>query len=451
MRFKKPLAVLFAVCLALSALTMAASAANEVTIAGTTYTVISPKSIELTGEDVKLDDRGKDLSVLYDGDVNRSVESFDKPGLVMVANQQVVDRKAKETPVNVTEDQNPTASFEMDFGSKVSFDTAYIAIFYQPVGIGEPADNCVTVETSEDGNVWSPVGDGKFYYSLPKCPDYNADVNKGNGWPFVGEVAVPLGETVEARYVRYSFKFGTIPTEPTKYHWTFYTNVYEFMDFSEMGVATYKDGRKQKQLTAKDVADYPALPGDWFVDLSDKLEVWTIATNGDMKITKKTYDKAAYLADATVEPTETDEDMGYYVQDQTTFLLFEDGAYDEYTYAVTTEGNLSLTLDGDETLLLSAANFKKANPSESSGTSSGTSSATSSTSSDASSAASSAATSSAASSAASSSKAPTSASSAASSNADDGGSSMWLVIAIVAAVVVVVAVVVIVVVRKKKK
>ena len=100
-----------------------------------------------------------------------------------------------------------------------------------------PGEHKVIVETSEDGNLWIPVGEDGSFYFRDNQPLYS-DVKD----PYSEEIVVPLGEEVTAQYVRLSFKFKEL--EAADDYWGYYTNVYEWCGYTELGVALYADGEE---------------------------------------------------------------------------------------------------------------------------------------------------------------------------------------------------------------
>lgn len=359
MNLKKSIAILLVAVLAIAALAMGASADTTVSVAGASYKVVAPQSVAITGEGVTPSFRGNgSIDVLKDGDIARSVTNHDNKGIVLIMNDEVVARAA--TPVVQDLDNIPTAYIEMDFGSAVSFDTAYMAIYWQQAGIGEPADNKVIVETSADGKIWVPAGeDGVFYFSMPKCPDWVEGLpNSDQGNPYVAEVAVPLGETVKAQYVRYAYSF---PVMPEGWHWTYYTNVYEFIGFTEVGVATFQSGRKPTKLSAEDVAERPAIEGTWIVEEGDDICVVTFKDEkGEMAYHNDIYEKEVYL-ESGVEGEVADTIEGTYYIEGDTVVVITDSGYDEYTVSVTEDGNLIMDEDGEEYIFYTAENFAASN------------------------------------------------------------------------------------------
>lgn len=462
MKLQRISAILLAVLFALAALAMAASADETVTVGGATYELITPSSIAITGEGVTPSYRGDgSVDVLMDGSAFRDVANHDNKGVVLILNDEVVARAS--TPVQQDLEAIPVAYLEMDFGSNVTFDTAYLAIFWQQAGIGEPKDNAVTVETSADGKVWVPVGaDGKYYYSLKPCPDYVDGLpNGGSGYPYVGEVAVPLGETVTARYVRYALSFTPMPED---FAWVWYTNVYEFFGLTEIGVANYKSGRKPAMLSAEEaMAERPALEGEWVLEGEDEITFMTFEdVKGEMAYTATVYDKADYDANgAEAEAVDTVE--GNFFIEGDVVAIISDGSYDDYTATVGEDGNLTLELDGEEMILVPADSFTAGSPADGDASEDAsedassddepaddTSSADNASSEAASSAASS--TSGASSTAGTSSTSGTSSTGNSTSDAsEEGGMPTYLIVLIVVAAVALVGAVVGIVVAKKKK
>lgn len=466
MNLRKSIAILLAVMFAVASFAMAASADSTATVGGAEYKVTSPKSVAITGEGVTPSYRGNgSIEVLMDGDAAHGVSNHDQKGVVLIINDEVGAKAT--TPVKQDVENIPVASVEMDFGSNVSFDTAYMAIFWQQAGIYEPGDNKVIVETSADGKVWVPVGeDGTFYFSIPKCPSWKEGLpNSDQGWPYVGEVAIPLGETVKARYVRYSYTFAVLPEG---HHWTYYTNVSEFLGLTEVGVANFKSGRKPAKLSAKDVATRPVIEGSWITEDGEEVTVVTFSDErGELEYTAKVYDKAGYL-ESGEEAEALDTVQGKYFIEGSKVAVIVGGKYDNYTASTDEKGNLIMDLDGEEYVYYTAENYASLNggdtpddpnsddpnsddPASDDPTSDDTSSEDAPTS-----VATSSGTTSDKTTSGSTSSKPSASSSAGSSatsseTSDEGGSMTLIIVIIVIAVVVIAAVVASLVVSKKKK
>ena len=465
MNLKKTFAILLAALFVVAALAMAASADGTVTVGGASYEVKSPQTVAITGDGVTPSYRGNgSIDVLKDGDAARSVTNHDNKGIVLIVNDEIAARAS--VPVVQDIDNIPVASIEMDFGSNVSFDTAYMAIYWQQAGIYEPDGNKVIIETSSDGKVWVPVGDdGNYYFSIPKCPDWVEGLpNSDQGYPYIGEVAIPLGETVKARYVLYSYTF---PVLEEGSHWTFYTNVAEFIGFTEVGVANFKSGRKPAKLTAKDVAERPAIVGSWVVEDGEEVSVVTFKDDkGELAYTANVYDKAAYLESGEEGEVLDTIEGNYFIEGNTVVLITSDG-YDDYKASIDGDGNLIMDMDGEEYIYYTAEHYAAANgggtstDTSSDDTSSGdepeasgdTSSAASdtTTSSTAASSAVSSASSAASSAVSGTGSTASTGNSSATSEAEEGGISTTVIVIIIAAVVVIAgAVAAIIIVRKKK-
>lgn len=442
MKLRKLLAILLAVTLACTALVMVTSADTEVSVVAANYKVISPTAIELTstGSGASLNAR-KDgtIMVLADGETVSDATSFDTYGIILITNDYVATEKANTAPV--VQEEIPTFSFEMDFGTKVTFDTAYMAIYHESAGIGEPADNHVVIETSEDGKVWVPVGvDGSFYYSFKPVNDWN----DGKEIPYVGEIVVPLGEDVTAQYVRYTYSFQIIPED---WYWTWYTNVYEFCGFTELGVATFEGGREPTKLSA-DETEYLDIRGTWLAEEDDTITIYDLQDlHGDATWTVSTYNKADY--DESDEPAAVDTlEAKWYIESDTVVVWYEDGSYDEGIVSLSEDDVLTIEIGGEEVSLVRESTYVKPkdevseepsdDPSDDASeesTAGGTSSTTP------------------------SSNAPTTSGTSSTGStgntgntSDDGGIPTWaIVLIVVAAVVIIGAVIVIVVVRKKKQ
>ena len=195
---KKTLAILLAAMLTISAFALVVSADFDVAVEGSNYKVISPDGVEFsyTGDsEVKVVPQGgATVDALGDGDIVRDVTGFSTKGVILVQNCFIPQNA---TVGSVAANQDPEAvpdfSFSMNFGEVVEFDTAYM-VFYHEIKscIAIPGEKTVTVEISNDGSVWTPVGeDGQFYF--------NADVDEfedGVDDKEIAECAVYLGELV---------------------------------------------------------------------------------------------------------------------------------------------------------------------------------------------------------------------------------------------------------------
>ncbi|MBR5263172.1 MAG: hypothetical protein IKV50_00610, partial [Clostridia bacterium] len=107
-------------------------------------------------------------------------------------------------------------------------------------------------------------------------------IYSGNKDPYSEEIVVPLGEEVTSQYVRLSFTFKEF--EEADPYWDYYTNVYEWCGYTELGVALYAGGDEPAPMT-KEEAEAPdlVLEGLWYMEETDTTTVFDFTTPGVMK------------------------------------------------------------------------------------------------------------------------------------------------------------------------
>ena len=297
---KKTLAILLAMMMAFSALALAVSADFDVTLDGTKYTVIQPNSIEFVpmvkdeANGVTTVFRNCTIDALIDGDLVRGAKTHSTKGLVLIQNTFIPANGniATGTVANQDADLIPDYAFVLDLGSEKEFDTAYFMVYHEiQACIAIPGDKKVIVEVSEDGNAWVPVGtDGEFYMNVD-VDDYNADAPEDAE---TVECAVYLGEEVTARYVRYTLTFMPVPEEG---YWQYYTNIHEWVAFSEVGVALWTDGEEPIMVTPEEAQKEPTkVEGNWIGDDGVEVKIMNFVNDAGIKTVDVTvYDSEAYL------------------------------------------------------------------------------------------------------------------------------------------------------------
>ena len=338
---KKTLAILLAMMMAFSALALAVAADFDITAEGSQYAVTSPTTVEFVsipkegGKDVKMAPQGGcSIEALYDGQLVREATGFATNGIVLFQNQGFgVDSDLALVP---------EFAFVMDYGKEVSFDTAYFTIYHEIKScIAIPGDKQVIVETSDDGNVWVPVGDGIFYF--------NADVDEfvdGVDDKEIVECAVYLGEDVSARYVRYTYTFMPVPEGG---YWEYHTNIYEWCGFTELGVATWTGGEEPEVLDAETAGKEPTKPeGSWVGDDGVETKIMTFVNDAGVKTLNVTvYESEAYLENGIEAAVIDQYTATYSVVGDKLVITYEDGSVDRMSAVIDEEGDLTLGVGSD--------------------------------------------------------------------------------------------------------
>ena len=279
---KKLFALVLAVCmLAALSLTAAADFVYEGLFAE--YDVLTPAEIGFSFEGetgcTAMPQSGGTLACLIDGEHLANPTHFSDKGIVLVRNDFVKPGYEENMSQAIQPlDAIPTFSFTLTYEDEVTFDAVYLSLFYMAFDcVCAPGEHKVIVETSEDGNLWIPVGEDGSFYFRDNQPLYS-DVKD----PYSEEIVVPLGEEVTAQYVRLSFKFKEL--EAADDYWGYYTNVYEWCGYTELGVALYAGGDEPAPMT-KEEAEAPdlVLEGLWYMEETDTTTVFDFTTPGVMK------------------------------------------------------------------------------------------------------------------------------------------------------------------------
>ena len=223
---------------------------------------------------------GSTLECLIDGTFVAEPTNFDDTGIVLVCNDFIKPEYERKNGQTIQEASAiPSFSFTLEYDGEVTFDSIYLGMFYQAFDcVCAPGEHRVIVETSEDGSLWLPVGeDGSFYFRD------NQPLYSGVKDPCAEEIVVYLGEEVDAKYVRLTFNFKQLDAGDD--YWDYYTNVYEWCGFSELGVACYADGEEPEVMT-KEYAEAPAvvLEGVWYAIEDEVATVVDFTVPGTMKI-----------------------------------------------------------------------------------------------------------------------------------------------------------------------
>ena len=345
---KKTLAILLAMMMAFSAVALAVAADFDVTLDGTKYTVIQPESIEfvpMAKDEANgvstVPQAGCTLDALIDGDGVRGATAFATKGIVLIKNEYIGANGNISTGAVANQDPEliPDFAFSLDLGSVKEFDTAYFMVYHEIKScIAIPGDKKVIVEVSEDGNAWVPVGiDGEFYMNVD-VDDF--DQNAPEDAETV-ECAVYLGEEVSARYVRYTFTFMPVPVDG---YWDYYTNIHEWIGFTEVGVALWTDG-EEPELLDPDLANKEPtkVEGSWIGDDGVETKIMNFVNNAGVKTVSVTvYETEAYLANGIDAEISDEYTATYSVLGDRVTMTFEDGSIDRMTAIIDEEGDLIL-------------------------------------------------------------------------------------------------------------
>lgn len=281
---KKIFALLLAVTM-LAALSVTALA--DFTYEGlfTDYDVLTPGEISFSyvGETsaTAFPRGGGTLECLIDGEHLAAPTTHTDKGIVLVCNDFIKPEYERKNGQTIQASEAiPVFSFTLTYGEEVTFDSVYLSLFYMAFDcVCAPGEHKVVVETSDDGELWIPVGtDGSFYFRD------NQPIYTGNKDPYSEEIVVPLGEEVTAQYVRLSFKFKELDAADD--YWDYYTNVYEWCGFTELGVAQYAGGDEVPPMTQEEAAAPDVvLEGLWYAESEEGvISVVDFSTSGVMKM-----------------------------------------------------------------------------------------------------------------------------------------------------------------------
>lgn len=455
---KKIFAFLLTAVMLFAAVAVVASADGDQTIAGSVYTVITPKSITFDtlgkGEDVVAvkPQGGSTLDALIDGDLSREVTTFNEKGVVLVQNVEIPALSAVADDKVARQEVVPSFGFVLDLGESKKFDAVYMAVFHEiATCIAIPGENEVIIETSSDGKTFVPVGDDGKHYFYAQVGDYAGAGDKG-----IDERVVPLKKAVSARYVRLSFTFMPVPEGG---YWQYYTTIYEWCGFTEVGVANYKSGKRPVMLTKEQAtADPTPVEGKWIGEKGDDVVIYEFKNDGgDTSVTITIYAFEDYEAngeDAEVKSTVTAK---YDVLATHLTLSYGNNEYDEFDVEYTAAGDdtpAELTIgSGADAINLTtwtAPVIDVPNSEDPSSDEPGNESGNTSTEEEPSVATSSEESSKPTSSTSSTASTSSTSSTTSTAPAEDGGFPTWAIVLIVVGVVAVVAVVVVVVIKKRK-
>lgn len=441
---KKTVALLLTAAALLTVSVLGVSADFTFSAATTDYNVVTASEItfaysgQTTATAIPRGD--STLECLIDGDNASGVTNHDQDGIVLVCNDFIKpDYEEDMAMADQPADAIPSFSFALKYDEAVTFDAVYLSLFYQMMDcVSAPGENKVVVETSEDGKVWVPVGtDGAFYYRNNQ-PEYT-----GAKDPYVEEIAVPLGEDVEAQYVRLTFRFKQVPETET--YWTYYTNVYEWCGFTELAVAQYEAG-DEPIVMDQSYATAPALElsGMWTLTEEGMTMVVSFEEAEGVKTMVMTYyEEAAFAENGVLAEAVLSMSMPYTAGVDEITVQSEDGTSEVLMIEIAED---ALTIDDGVTAMVLEPFVPDEEPGESS---SGESSDEESTESEESADAASSEEESKATSSAVSKPAATSSATSTPASSDDGGFPVWAIALIVVGVVALIVIVVIVIKKRK--
>lgn len=440
---KKTFALLLTATVLLVVSALAVSADFTFSAATTDYNVVTASEISFaySGQTTATAiPRGNStLECLIDGDTASGVINHDQDGIVLVCNDFIKpDYEEDMAMADQPADAIPSFSFALKYDEAVTFDAVYLSLMYQVYDcIAAPGENKVLVETSEDGKVWVPVGtDGAFYYRNSQ-PEYTGVVD-----PMVEEIAVPLGEDVEAQYVRLTFNFQQVPEGD---QWLWYTNVYEWCGFTELAVAQYEAG-DEPTVMDQSYAQAPALElsGMWTLTEEGMTMVVSFEEAEGVKTMVMTYyEEAAFAENGVLAEAVLSTNMPYTAGVDEITVQYEDGTAEVLKVELAED---ALTIDDGVTAMVLEPFVSDEEPGESS---SEEISDEESTASEESADVASSEEESKATSSAVSKPAATSSATSTPASSDDGGFPVWAIALIVVGVVALIVIVVIVIKKRK--
>lgn len=344
---------LFALLLAAMMLaTLSVTALADFTYEGlfTDYDVLTPDGVSFSyvGETSCTDKPQGDgtLDCLIDGEHLASPTHFSDKGIVLVCNDFIkpeYERK-KGQAIQATE-AIPTFSFTLTYEEEVTFDSVYLSLFYMAFDcVCAPGEHKVVVETSEDGSLWVPVGeDGSFYFRD------NQPLYTGEKDPISEEIVVPLGEEVTSRYVRLSFKFKVL--DEADPYWDYYTNVYEWCGFTELGVAQYAGGDEVPPMTKEEAAAPDVvLEGLWSLEaVEGVITLVDCTTPGTLKM--MIFEAEDFEANGILGTALTTVEYSY--EADVEYIVLDQDGEKRVVFVTLGEGTLELD-DGEEPLVFEA-------------------------------------------------------------------------------------------------
>ena len=357
---KKITAIVIAALLCCSALALFASADTDFDTGSAVYTVKKASTVEFrnNGEEPSTDKNAPahsataycrpgnsgTLDVLVDGDSLADNTQHSTKGVVLICDDytkpqyELVNGNAHEQIEDAA-----TYTFTIGYDSKVSFDAIFLGLFHQ-IGacVSTPGGNEVYVEYSESGATWNTLGaDGMFYYRT-SLKDYTDSNEPGK----VDEIIIPLGQTVNAQYVRLTFSFMDYAqiNPDSKAYWFWYCDVLEWTGFTEIAVADFQSGN-QPAVMSKDeaLATDIVLSGEWIND--DGSHVVVLKFRDGNKAQVLVYSSEEYAEDAYNAVPATDETVDYVVNLNTVTFKMPDG---DTTCTAFYDGEMLVINDGTE-------------------------------------------------------------------------------------------------------
>lgn len=345
---KRIFSVMLIAFLLVSMISFAASADNSFDTGKTIYEIPEASEISfsytgVTGATSKPQKNGT-LENLIDGDAVNDAAAFDTYGVVLVCNDYIkptYEGQGNQKAVQSV-DAIPQVHFTVKYEEKVTFDALYLSLF-QEINhmIATPGGNWVVLEVSNNGKDWDNVN--TFYYR-PHFIDYTGSHHAGN----VEELIVPLGKEVSGTYVRMTFEFAQVAETTPPHYWTYYSNVYEWMGFTELGVAKYMTGDKPKVVTEEE-ANTPdiVIDGTWVTKNDSLASVYKFQSG---VVETASYDLADFEENGTDAEivTEATGEYSVYINEITLNIGDEETVY---TATLGEDGKLTLKSNLDTVTL----------------------------------------------------------------------------------------------------
>ena len=319
---KKIIAFALVAALCCSALALFASADTDFDTGSAVYTVKKASTVEFrnNGENPSTDKNAPahsataycrpgnsgTLDVLVDGNSLADNTQHSTKGVVLICDDytkpqyELINGNAHEKIEDAA-----TYTFAIGYDSKVSFDALFLGLFHQ-IGacVSTPGGNEVFVEYSESGATWSALGaDGMFYYRT-SLQDYTDSNEPGK----VDEIIIPLGQTVNAQYVRLTFSFMDYAelNPASDAYWYWYCDVLEWTGFTEIAVADFQSGTQPAVMTKAEAhATDIVLSGEWITDDGENVIVLKFLDGNKAQMI--IYDSEEYAEDAYNAIPEADD------------------------------------------------------------------------------------------------------------------------------------------------
>lgn len=307
---KKMLAAVIAALMLTSLLCVFASADATFDDGDTVFTLIPADRVGFENNSTStasVHPRGKStIECLIDGDAALDVGAHNEDGIVLVCNDYIkpkYEENMKDTSlssfmVEQAPEDIPTYSFVLEYNEKVTFDAIYVALFHETNAcVAIPGNNAVTVEYSNNGKSWDKVG-GDHYFRTVELDEYKLDDTSHNC--DVVERMIPLSKEITAKCVRLTFNFAEIPEDN---EWRYYSNVYEWVGFTELSVAKYTSGEEPEVMDEYEAAVPDAdIQGEWIAEIDTVVAVYKFDSG---KYESLFYSKAEY----DVDPVNTEPAM----------------------------------------------------------------------------------------------------------------------------------------------